>query len=155
MLSLSCTKKIRDPILSYNTQAVPSPITSFFKKRPALFSTFEKTTARQFPCIHFNSCTICRRHLPLALLLDPSKMRYQNWYVLKQSFTYFERFFGVLTLVQRDVLLFPSESMVPLQEFKTACQTIRDPGEFKWLTHYERFTFCRPFSTYISPSSNR
>jgi len=35
-------------------------------------------------------------------------MRYQNW----------------------DVLVFPDESKIPLQEFKTSCQVIQDPG--KW-----------------------
>lgn len=36
-----------------------------------------------------------------------SKMRYQNW----------------------DVLLFPDQFKVPLQEFKTTCQVIQDPGK--------------------------
>jgi hypothetical protein len=36
-------------------------------------------------------------------------MRYQNW----------------------DVLVFPDQCKVPLQEFKTACQVIQDPGEHR------------------------
>jgi hypothetical protein len=36
-------------------------------------------------------------------------MRYQNW----------------------DVLIFPDQCKIPLQEFKTACQVIQDPGEYR------------------------
>ncbi|KAF4635188.1 hypothetical protein G7Y89_g2914 [Cudoniella acicularis] len=38
-----------------------------------------------------------------------SKMRYQNW----------------------DVLVFPDQCKIPLQEFKTACQVIQDPGSLQ------------------------
>lgn len=38
-------------------------------------------------------------------------MRYQNW----------------------DVLVFPDSSKIPMQEFKTSCQVIQDPGGF-WFT---------------------
>lgn len=40
--------------------------------------------------------------------LGISRMRYQNW----------------------DVLVFPDQCKIPLQEFKTACQVIQDPGEY-------------------------
>lgn len=38
-------------------------------------------------------------------------MRYQNW----------------------DALVFPDECKIPLQEFKTSCQVIQDPGESPFL----------------------
>jgi len=58
-------------------------------------------------------------------------MRYQNW----------------------DVLVFPEQSKIPLQEFKTSCQVIQDPGIFDLVTIFRNRKLTR-FTESLNSQTN-
>lgn len=77
----------------------PSP-TLFLRKRLPLFPSSKNITARQLTLRPLQFLHNLSLSLTPRTLTETAQMRYQNWYVLRQLFTCFERLLRVLTLIK-------------------------------------------------------
>lgn len=115
----------------------------------SVVSLFGCVAPRSFPS---KSAQTCREYL-LHIFPDPTVSKLQSSFPLQLTACYLSgedfatslpyRELGFFSKVEEmryqnwDVLLFPDPSKIPVQEFKTSCQVIQDPGEFWQMTGFQ------------------